>query len=101
MEQYYKLDTVAKVENPYGVMPNSNGVCLGFQLFRTKKGEIATKHIKSLQAFIDSKPSLSELMQLGVEVYPCWAGDNGIGIKTVSGSFFSESQMNARIIESF
>lgn len=101
MEQYYKLDTTVEVENPYKLMPDANSVYLSFQSFCTKKGDIAQKHIQVLQAFIDSNPSIAELEQLGVAVYPCWSGDNGIGVKTVSGSFFAESQMKARITQSF
>jgi hypothetical protein len=101
MKQYYKLDNTVKVENPYMIMPDSNGVYLGFQAFQTKKGDVAKKHIKGLQAFIDSKLTIAELLEIGIKVYPIWAGDNGIGTKTVSGSFFAESQMKARITESF
>jgi hypothetical protein len=100
MKRYYELDCTVEIENPYKLMPNCNIVYLNFEAFYTKKREIAKKHINGLQAFIDSKPSLSELMQLGVIVTPTWGEKLPCGLsvwQSVSGSFFPESQLNARI----
>jgi hypothetical protein len=97
MKRYYKLECDVNVENIYKAdMPTSNIVYLNFQAFYTKKREIAKKHIKGLQAFIDSKPSLSELMQLGIVIDPTW--HDGICWESVSGSFFTESQLKTRIV---
>ena len=103
MEQFYKLDTTVGVENPYMIMPDANEAELSFQAFCTRKNEIAKKHIKKLQAFIDSKPSIAELQEFGIHVSPCWVLDEGGDvprIKTVRNAFFAESQMKARITES-